>query len=44
MVRQLPKRLNRAFKAKVLTDTAFGGMEFLHGICKLSYRRLRDTL
>ncbi|MBD2029499.1 MULTISPECIES: hypothetical protein [Cyanophyceae] len=42
MVRQLPKWLKRAFKVRVLADTAFGGVDFFHGICKLSYRRLRE--
>lgn len=32
LVRQLPKGLKRAFKLRVLADTAFGSVDFLEGI------------
>ncbi|MEM0980642.1 MAG: transposase [Cyanobacteria bacterium P01_H01_bin.58] len=35
LVRQLPKWLKRAFKLRVLADTAFGSVEFLEGIRQL---------
>jgi hypothetical protein len=35
LLRQLPKWLKRAFKVRVLADTAFGSVDFLQGIRKL---------
>lgn len=35
LVRQLPKWLKRAFNVRVLADTAFGSVDFLHGIRQL---------
>ena len=50
-VKSLPSSLTKHFKVMILADTAFGSIEFLHGIRKLKYhaivgvrvdRKLRD--
>lgn len=40
LVRQLPKWLKRAFKVRVLADTTFGSVDFLHGIRKLKLQAI----
>ncbi|NMG11461.1 IS701 family transposase [Brasilonema sp. UFV-L1] len=37
LVKCLPKKLTKHFKVMILADTAFGSIEFLHGIRKLKY-------
>ena len=37
LVRGLPKVLTKHFKVMILADTAFGSVQFLHGIRKLKY-------
>lgn len=37
LVRGLPKALTKHFQVMILADTAFGSVEFLHGIRKLKY-------
>ena len=37
LVRGLPKVLTKHFQVMILADTAFGSVEFLHGIRKLKY-------
>jgi hypothetical protein len=38
LIKCLPQALTKNFKVMVLADTAFGSIEFLHGIRKLKYR------
>jgi DDE superfamily endonuclease len=40
MVRRLPKKLTRHFQVKILADTAFGTVEFIHGIRQLKYHAI----
>jgi hypothetical protein len=35
LIRGLPKALTKHFQVMILVDTAFGSVEFLHGIRKL---------
>ncbi len=37
LVKCLPKKLTKHFQVLVLVDTAFGSVEFLHGVRKLKY-------
>lgn len=37
LVKRLPKSLTEPFQVMILADTAFGSVEFLHGIRKLKY-------
>ena len=37
LVKRLPKLLTKHFKVMILADTAFGSIEFLHGVRKLKY-------
>lgn len=37
LVKSLPKKLTERFKVMILVDTAFGSVEFLHGVKKLKY-------
>ena len=40
LVKCLPKKLTKHFKVMILADTAFGSIEFLHGIRKLKYHAI----
>lgn len=40
LVRRLPKSLTEHFQVMILADTAFGSVEFLHGIRKLKYHAI----
>ncbi|MBW4502753.1 MAG: transposase [Scytonema hyalinum WJT4-NPBG1] len=40
LVKCLPKALTKHFKMMILADTAFGSIEFLHGIRKLKYHAI----
>jgi len=40
LVKCLPKKLIKHFKVMILADTAFGSVEFLHGVRQLKYRVL----
>ncbi|WP_216669954.1 transposase [Brasilonema sennae] len=37
LVKRLPKSLTERFRVNILVDTAFGSVEFLHGVRKLKY-------
>jgi predicted DNA repair protein MutK len=37
LVKRLPKSLTEQFQVIILADTAFGSIEFLHGVRKLKY-------
>jgi hypothetical protein len=37
LVKCLPKKLTKHFQVMILVDTAFGSVEFLHGVRKLKY-------
>ena len=37
MIKGLPKSLTELFRVIILADTAFGSVEFLHGVRKLKY-------
>nr|WP_315789780.1 transposase [Fischerella sp. JS2] len=37
LIKSLPKALTKHFKVMILADTAFGSIEFLHGLRKLKY-------
>jgi hypothetical protein len=40
LVRSLPQSLTSRFRVMILADTAFGSVEFLHGIRKLKYHAI----
>ena len=40
LVKRLPKLLTKHFQVMILADTAFGSIEFLHGIRKLKYHAI----
>ncbi len=40
LVRSLPKSLTEYFQVMILVDTAFGSVEFLHGVRKLKYHAI----
>lgn len=40
LVKCLPKKLTKHFKVMILADTAFGSIQFLHGIRKLKYHAI----
>lgn len=40
LVQRLPKSLKSSFQVVILADTAFGSVEFLHGIRKLKYHAI----
>ncbi len=40
LVKSLPSPLTKHFKVMILADTAFGSIEFLHGIRKLKYHAI----
>ncbi|MEM7580777.1 MAG: transposase [Cyanobacteria bacterium P01_A01_bin.80] len=40
LVKRLPKQLTKHFKVIILADTAFGSIDFLHGIRKLKYHAI----
>lgn len=40
LVKSLPSSLTKHFKVMILADTAFGSIEFLHGIRKLKYHAI----
>jgi len=37
LVQRLPKSLTSSFQVTILADTAFGSVDFLHGIRQLKY-------
>lgn len=40
LVKGLPKLLTKHFRVMILVDTAFGSVEFLHGVRKLKYHAI----
>jgi len=40
LVQSLPKALMQHFQVMILVDTAFGSIEFLHGIRQLKYHAI----